>query len=103
MRYSLLLAALLALPVSSAEMVYKTKDLTIRLHESECSIPQLAVVLEEGEKTKARNATILVSEREIPGCWLAFQDAEGPKVLIGDVLGNGGYIMQKDFQADSGV
>lgn len=85
-------------------MVYKTGDLTIRLQESECSIPQLAQALEDGEKTKAKNATITAKGTgEIPGCWLVYEDAEGQKVLIGDVFGRGGYIMQKDFRAEPGV
>jgi hypothetical protein len=45
------------------------------------------------------SATVLVGQDEIPGCW----GTHGDNVLIGDVLGNGGYLAKKEFVASPGI
>jgi hypothetical protein len=98
-----LMGAALLLPGTAkagAEMVYKSGELTIRLHDVPCRSAVLAEGLKEaGSEKPAQSATILISGNAIPGCWGISED----KVLIVDVMGNGGYILAKDFKPNPGV
>lgn len=99
MRFALALILFLAAPAMAAEMVYKDGDVTVRLYETPCRVPELTAGLTEVSGGPAKGASIIVQGQEIQACWSLW----GDKVLIGDVLGRGGYLMVKDFKASPGV
>lgn len=98
---SLILAAIFAASTAIAEeAVYKGEGVTVRLSQEACRHPVLAAVLTEaGIEGKARTATVVLSGMEIPGCWGVFED----KVLLGDLAGNAGFVLLKDFKPSPGV
>ena len=98
-----LIAAGLLLPGpvrAASEMVFKDGELEVRLHDVPCRHAVLAEGLKEaGSEGHVGAATVVIRGNSIPACW----GRTGEKVLIGDVLGNGGYIMASDFKANPGI
>ncbi len=85
-----------ALPVFAGdEMVYSNGNVTVRLTLEACTLPVIAAGLIEAEsKTPPRKAYVTYGKTEIIACW---GSGEG-KVLLGDELGNGGFISMADFK-----
>lgn len=94
------LAAALCVPALASQAVYKNGGLTITLLKSECSVPQIAQALKDAGATMPA-ALAIVSDHgsNTLACWAVYED----KVLIGDVLGNAGFVLMKDFKEDLGV
>jgi hypothetical protein len=104
MRSLLLAACLAASPaIAGPEMVYIGNGITVRLMLADCDVPELAHALREVPSlTPPKMATIKhgSSDFEVPACW---GTAEGDKVLLGDILGNAGFIMKGSFKPAPGV
>lgn len=96
----LLIFLLLSVPAAAGQMVHKSGDLTITLLPAPCPIPALTDAIRQAEsEVPARAAIVKIGATEIPGCW----GVHGDKVLVGDVFGNGGFILMKDFKEEHGV
>lgn len=95
---SIVLAALLCAATSiHAETVAYSKDnLTVTLTKEACEFMPLEVGLTEAGADAAYTAIIKIGEQEVPGCW-GLLASEG-KVLLGDILGNAGYLKMSDFK-----
>jgi hypothetical protein len=85
---------------AAAEMVYTSGDLTIRLHDVPCRHAVLSEGLKEaGAEKPAQAATVMIRGTPIPACWGLSED----KVLVVDVMGNGGYVLANDFKPNPGI
>lgn len=95
---SIVLAALMCAATSTfAETVsYSKGNLTVTLTKEACGFVPLDMALTEAGADAAYTAIIKVGEQEVPGCW-GLLASEG-KVLLGDVLGNAGFIPAADFK-----
>jgi hypothetical protein len=99
MRALALAAALLAGSASAQELIYTDGALTVRLMLAPCRVPALVEGLGEVSPRPAREAIIKARGQEIPACWAEGED----RVFIGDVLGQGGYILKSELKAEPGV
>jgi hypothetical protein len=97
-----LIAALAASgPVTAGpQMVYQGETMSVTLMLADCDIPALANGLRQVPSlTPPKMAVIRHGPTEIPACWGTAED----KVLLGDILGNAGFIPMDAFKAQPGT
>lgn len=97
MLVSLLVAfSSLAFADMTTDMVAKVGDITIVLHKEDCKIEELSQsIMAAGGLSQPMSLTISKGNFEIHGCWSIDQENH---VLIGDELGDTGYLLTKQFK-----
>lgn len=78
--------------------VWKGDGVKVLAYTDPCDVAQLSMVLGTlGENP--RKAAVQIGPTEIPACYVI----DGEKLVLVDMLGNGGYLMVKDFKEERGV
>jgi len=82
--------------VQATELVYQSSNVKVRLHETDCSVPELALAIaSNGGGRPAQAATVTFGGKDLRACWAILPDNN---VLIVDEDLDGGVIPAVAFK-----
>ena len=87
--------AVLALSAQADDMVFRQGDVSVRLTQEPCAVPQAIVMLWGVMEKAALAAEVTEGTRKTAGCWVI--DADGDVALVTED-GRGGYIPGAAFK-----